>query len=1196
MMSLPENFLDGSFPVEFVLVVIKNGNSIKIKQVQLYFAWCSNQHNATGSLAVRTLSKMNDSLTRNANKQRNKNLYCVLNCKLRSTRKFEIKQWELCCIIPIGKHAENKFSSQFFLFSVLESATLTKFGARFYEPFGSAERANCSVQCACFVFCLLKIVRCSMGNIFVLRFTMIIFAIRLGERTTIEQQAVGATIMVEADILRENDMDSLKLALEGQQRCQRGDMLGGVWYLEAALGAGTDDLKTLSAVYSQLGNAYFVLQQYGKALEYHRHDHTLARAVGDRRSEANASGNLCNTLKALGKYDEASLCGKRHLELARSLQDKTGEVRACYNLGGVYYSKARHLNRPQSADLSEYAGQVRQLCLQSIEYYEMNLKLTQEMGDRVGEGRACGNIGLAYHLLGDFKTAVQFHNERLQIAKEFGDKRAMRRAYSNLGNASVFLGELEPAIQNALAVARELKDIAAEGQAFYSLGNCFTLLRDYRQAVDYHLRHLGIARLLSDKVGQARACWSLSNAFIQLEESEKSLYFTLLHYDLSKEIGDKNGEMVAELNLVDLSQLMGSGCHPDSSMDPVPVKFDDEIVASVLEKAKNAYRTSCANSGGNSAAASSASRPNLPLAHSFDAPMVHMPNNLSTKSLSDSLDQEAFFDYVSRAQSKRMDDQRCDPDKATSKNSVTAHRQAITDVQAVFLPVDAAATQCCWHEAGYPRPSKQSARSWLKRISKTCGRKSRKYIPVKEDVAQASSSTSSLTEHHESDDLVDLIIGMQSRRMDDQRASLPFLPGLQNSAALAISAEAAFMLRAGSASELHPNVDASTSTTSGKTTPDAGLQQRIQVGQEEHGNAEEEMHHLDEFFDILIRCQSTRIEEQRSEFPAERALTVPDEDFFELVLKLQARRFEEQRANLKTPVHIEQMKTAISRTSLSAVVQDYIIIRHLSKGEKLLLLLLVTMHSDEVHHNICLQFLSQSFYICFTYSERSNFTISFHFLHNNNVYDSSKFDFSCLTIYNMRFAVNYHILSEDLSKSSSRLRYNNNDNNNNNNNHWFAYLCVCVYFYVYSTCKSIQSRPIAADVCLSPPKANAAPASANRAARCLVGKSCGRRAAAVLLCRPSRIVIIHSSIRSSYWLAWRWPCIHFLSITNNNQRITRFQQSTTSGTCIDPIVLFFVWSNSDLCVIVVLFYCTPTQSSQIIWQFSFYHQSSSDAT
>ncbi|KRX25247.1 hypothetical protein T07_4166 [Trichinella nelsoni] len=139
MTSLPENFLDGSFPVEFVLVVIKNGNSIKIKQVQLYFAWCSNQHDAIRSLTVRSfhcsdrnsrvlwrnlnfaghyftsLSKMNASLIPNANKQRNKNLCCVLNCKLRSTRKFETKQWELCCIIQIGKHAENKFSSQFFL-------------------------------------------------------------------------------------------------------------------------------------------------------------------------------------------------------------------------------------------------------------------------------------------------------------------------------------------------------------------------------------------------------------------------------------------------------------------------------------------------------------------------------------------------------------------------------------------------------------------------------------------------------------------------------------------------------------------------------------------------------------------------------------------------------------------------------------------------------------------------------------------------------------------------------------------------------------------------------------------------------------------------------------------------------------------------------------------------------------------------
>ncbi len=47
--------------------------------------------------------------------------------------------------------------------------------------------------------------------------------------------------------------------------------------MEAALAEGTDDLRTLSAIYSQLGNAYFYLGDYLKALEYHRHDLTLAR-------------------------------------------------------------------------------------------------------------------------------------------------------------------------------------------------------------------------------------------------------------------------------------------------------------------------------------------------------------------------------------------------------------------------------------------------------------------------------------------------------------------------------------------------------------------------------------------------------------------------------------------------------------------------------------------------------------------------------------------------------------------------------------------------------------------------------------------------------------------------------------------------------------------------------------------------------
>lgn len=69
------------------------------------------------------------------------------------------------------------------------------------------------------------------------------------------------------------------------------------------------------------------------------------------------------------------------------------------------------------------------------------------------------------------------------------------------------------------------------------------------------------------------------------------------------------------------------------------------------------------------------------------------------------------------------------------------------------------------------------------------------------------------------------------------------------------------------------------------------------------------------FFEMLMKCQGSRIEEQRSSLPqasvnldhslgagalggALEAPTVPDEDFFSLIQRLQSGRLEDQRASL----------------------------------------------------------------------------------------------------------------------------------------------------------------------------------------------------------------------------------------------------------------------------------------------------------
>ncbi|XP_063966038.1 G-protein-signaling modulator 2-like isoform X2 [Lytechinus pictus] len=432
----------------------------------------------------------------------------------------------------------------------------------------------------------------------------------------------------------QSEASCMELALEGERLCKAGNCREGVRYLEAAVEVGTDDLKTLSAIYSQLGNAYFFLEDYGKALTYHKHDLTLATSIGDRLGEAKASGNIGNTLKVLGKFDEAICCCQRHLDISRELSEKVGEGRALYNLGNVYHAKGKHAGRSGHQDPGDFPQEVTDCLKQAIQFYEANLAIVRELGDRAAQGRACGNLGNTHYLLGNFETAIQFHTERLAIAKEFGDKAAERRAYSNLGNACVFMVQFEVAAKyykKALHIARQLGELAMEAQACYSLGNTYTLLREYEKAVEYHGRHMEIAQELNDRVGEGRACWSLGNAHTSLGNHEKALHYATLHLQISREVGDRTGEVTAKMNLQDLQSLFGLSTSDISDVSTT--------VQTPLQETKGARPRR------------RRSMENLEL-----VAMTPEKGGEPTQMLDDA---DNFFEALSRFQSNRMDEQRC---------------------------------------------------------------------------------------------------------------------------------------------------------------------------------------------------------------------------------------------------------------------------------------------------------------------------------------------------------------------------------------------------------------------------------------------------------------------------------------------------------------------------------------------------------
>ncbi|XP_075616222.1 G-protein-signaling modulator 2 isoform X2 [Balearica regulorum gibbericeps] len=568
----------------------------------------------------------------------------------------------------------------------------------------------------------------------------------------------------------------LELALEGERLCKAGDCRAGVSFFEAAVQVGTEDLKTLSAIYSQLGNAYFYLHEYAKALEYHHHDLTLARTIGDLLGEAKASGNLGNTLKVLGNFEEAIVCCQRHLDISRELNDKVGEARALYNLGNVYHSKGKNVASAGTHDPGDLPDDVKNALQKAASYYEENLTIVTELGDRAAQGRAFGNLGNTHYLLGNFRSAVLAHEQRLLIAKEFGDRSAERRAYSNLGNAYIFLGEFETASEyykRTLQLARQLKDRAVEAQACYSLGNTYTLLQDYEKAIDYHLKHLVIAQELNDKIGEGRACWSLGNAYTALGNHDHAMHFAERHLEISREVGDRSGELTARLNLSDLQMVLGLSYSTNNSMMSECHLVDNSL---------------------------NGTRPRAGRRHSMEN-MELMKLTPEKKNSRETMADEGFFDLLSRFQSNRMDDQRC---YFQEKNRFSAASVATSST-----------------------PPKTMRKSF---------------------------STSVVSPH--TDEFLDLLASSQSRRLDDQRASFSNLPGLR-------------------------------------------LNQHNSQSVLGHLMASNNRELDDDFFDILIKCQGSRLDDQRCAPPSSaKGPTVPDEDFFSLILRSQAKRMDEQRVHL----------------------------------------------------------------------------------------------------------------------------------------------------------------------------------------------------------------------------------------------------------------------------------------------------------
>jgi tetratricopeptide (TPR) repeat protein len=275
-----------------------------------------------------------------------------------------------------------------------------------------------------------------------------------------------------------------------------------------------------AASLTSLGNVYYSLGEYQKAIEFHQQSLAIKREIGDRGGEGNSYNNLGNVYYSLGEYQKAIEFYQQSLAITREIGDRGGEGKSYNNLGNVYQS------------LGEYQ--------KALEFYQQSLAITREIGDRGGEGKSYNNLGTVYNSLGEYQKAIEFHQQSLAITREIGDRGDEGKSYGNLRNVYHSLGEYQKAIefyQQSLAITREIGDRGGEGNSYGNLGAVYDSLGEYQKAIEFHQQSLAIKREIGNRGGEASSWFNLGVTYYKLKRIAEAKEAYLQSRELYQALG-----------------------------------------------------------------------------------------------------------------------------------------------------------------------------------------------------------------------------------------------------------------------------------------------------------------------------------------------------------------------------------------------------------------------------------------------------------------------------------------------------------------------------------------------------------------------------------------------------------------------------------------------------------------------------------
>lgn len=163
---------------------------------------------------------------------------------------------------------------------------------------------------------------------------------------------------------------------------------------------------------------------------------------------------------------------------------------------------------------------------QALATWDKGKEVAAQLNELQMQGFMTGNVGNAYHEMGQWQKSIPYREEALKLARALGDKRQEERHLSNLGNSYKALGQSSKAIElydQGLAIARELNDKDFEESLLGNKSAALVDLARYKEAIENATMALKMAESKGDSLAVSMHSWNIGAAYVNLASYSEAL-------------------------------------------------------------------------------------------------------------------------------------------------------------------------------------------------------------------------------------------------------------------------------------------------------------------------------------------------------------------------------------------------------------------------------------------------------------------------------------------------------------------------------------------------------------------------------------------------------------------------------------------------------------------------------------------------